>query len=304
MLIQAIEAYLDVRRLSGCELREAERLLRRYADFATARGDTHVRVCTAVDWSLEAGTVGQRRIRMRQVVLFARYARAEDPRHQVPNLGLYARVRTNFQPYIYTPEEARRLVVAAGQLGPPGSLRPHTYRTLFALLFATGLRISEAMSLRFGDVRHDGLFIRQTKFRKSRLVPMHETARTGLEGYIALRHALGGATDHIFISSTGGPLEHSFVHRTFRHVLKAADIGRPPGQPQPRIHDIRHSFAVRALESSPDGRDRIAQHMLALTTYLGHTSVVDTYWYLRATPPLMRDVADACERLLTEEGLP
>jgi integrase len=304
MLMKAIEAYLEVRRLSGCKLRDAERLLRRYADFAAARGDTHVRVRTAVDWSLEAGPVGQRRIRLRQVVLFARYARAEDPHHQVPHLGLLARVPHSFQPYIYTPEEARRLVVEAGRLGPPGSLRPHTYRTLFALLFATGLRISEAMSLRFDDVRNEGLLIRQTKFRKTRLVPLHETARAGLARYIALRHALGGTTDYVFISSTGGPLEHSFVHRTFRALLKAAKIGGAPGQPQPRIHDMRHTFAVRALEASPDGRDRIAQHMLALTTYLGHTSVVDTYWYLRATPPLMRDIADACECLLAEEGKP
>jgi len=295
MLSQLVAAYLEVRRALGFDLDQTERLLRSYVEFATDRGDTHVVSRTALDWCAEAGTAGQRHCRLRRVVLFARYARAEDSRHDVPPGDVFPRVPPQRMPYIYAPEEAARLVAEAERLGPAGTLRPHTVATVFGLLFATGLRVSEALALRLDDVTDDGLLIRKTKFRKSRFIPLHDTARSGLQRYIDLRLRAGTPPDHVFINYHGNPLGHRGLNASFRRARRAAGLERPPDQPQPRVHDMRHTFAVRALESCPDGRDRIAQHMLALTTYLGHSHVSDTYWYLQATPKLMRDIADACE---------
>jgi integrase/recombinase XerD len=295
MLSQLLTAYLEVRRALGFDLHDTERLLRQYVAFATARGDIHVLAKTALDWCADAGTAGQRRHRLRRIVLFARYVRAEDPLHEVPPGNVFPRVPPQRMPYIYTPEEAARLVAEAEQLGPTGTLRPHTVATIFGLLFATGLRVSEALALRLDDVTDGGLVIRKTKFRKTRFIPLHDTARVGLQRYIDLRMPAGRPPDHVFLNYHGNPLGHRGLNASFREARHAAGLERPAGQPQPRVHDMRHTFAVRALEACPDGRDRIAQHMLALTTYLGHSNVADTYWYLHATPKLMRDIADACE---------
>ncbi len=295
MLNQLLTAYLEVRRALGFDLHQTEQLLRQYAAFATARGDTHVLAKTALDWCAEAGTAGQRHHRLRRVVLFAHYVRAEDPLHEVPPGNVFPRVPPQHMPYIYTPEEAARLVAEAERLGPNGTLRPHTVAAVFGLLFATGLRVSEALALRLDDVTDDGLVIRRTKFRKMRFIPLHDTARAGLQRYLDLRMRAGTPPDHVFLNYHGKPLGHRGLNSSFLRARRAAGLERPVGQPQPRVHDMRHTFAVRALEACPDGRDRIAQHMLALTTYLGHSNVADTYWYLQATPKLMRDIADACE---------
>lgn len=295
MLSQLLTAYLEVRRALGFDLNETERLLRHYVAFATARGDTHVLAKTALDWCAEAGTPGQRHHRLRRIVLFACYLRAEDPLHEVPPGNVFPRVPPQSMPYVYTPEEASRLVAAAERLGPTGTLRPHTVATIFGLLFATGLRVSEALALRLDDVKDGGLLIRKTKFRKSRFIPLHDTAQVELQRYIDRRMRAGTPPDHIFLNYHGKPLGHRGLNASFRETRRAVGLERPAGQPQRRVHDMRHTFAVRALEACPDGRDRIAQHMLALTTYLGHSNVADTYWYLQVTPTLMRDIADACE---------
>lgn len=302
MLMPLVNAYLEVRRAMGFDLHHRERLLRQYAEFATDHGETHVQARTAIEWSAAGSTAGVRHARLRSVVLFARYARAEDPRHEVPPGDVFPRVPRQILPIIFTPDESRRIIVAAGQLGTASRLRPHTYSALFALLFATGLRISEALALRFDDVTSAGLVIQKTKFRKTRLVPLHETAEAGLQRYLALRRQAGTPPDHIFINFRGEPLGHRGALQAFKEAIRAAGLERPSGQQQPRIHDIRHTFAVRALEASPDGRDRIAQHMLALSMYLGHSSVASTYWYLQTTPQLMRDISDACEGLLSKGG--
>lgn len=302
MLSQLVTAYLEVRRALGFDLRDTERLLRQYVAFAAACGDTHVRTSTALDWCAEAGTAGQRHHRLRRVVLFARYVRAEDPRHEVPPGDVFPRVPPQRMPYIYSPDEAARLMTAAEQLGPEGTLRPHTVAAVFGLLFATGLRVSEALNLRLDDVTDEGLVIRKAKNRKSRFIPLHDTARAGLQRYIELRLPAGTPPAHVFINYHGNPLGHRGLNSSFRRARREAGLEQPPSQPQPRVHDMRHTFAVRALESCPDGRDRIAQHMLALTTYLGHSHVSDTYWYLQATPKLMRDIADACEAYFEKGG--
>ena len=164
----------------------------------------------------------------------------------------------------------------------------------------TGLRISEALALRFKDVTPDGLVIRETKYRKSRLVPLHETTTSALQGYLAKRCDLALDDDHLFVSRRRRPLSYFTVVDTFHQLLGAAGIPADPDRPRPRLMDLRHTFASRALETCPDGRDNIRRHMLALTTYMGHARVKSTYWYLSRTPQLMGDIAETCETFFKE----
>jgi integrase len=137
--------------------------------------------------------------------------------------------------------------------------------------------------------------IRDTKFKKSRLVPLHETARAGLEHYLQERRSYAPLDDHVFISLRRKPLLSADVDTAFRTV--AAKMGLPRGRGNRRAtpHSLRHAFAVRALQTCPDGRDHITKHLLMLSTYLGHTKAADTYWYLEAVPDLMRGIAERCE---------
>lgn len=144
------------------------------------------------------------------------------------------------------------------------------------------------------DITSDGLLIRKTKFQKTRLVPLHDTAVAGIGQYLAHRQEARRVGDHIFVSDEGQPLVYWKVRSVFRTLLKSAGP-QPSGGRWPRIHEFRHTFAVRALEASPVGRQRIGQHMLALATYLGHVNVDATYWYLETTPELLRDIAIVTE---------
>ena len=296
MLTTLIDTWLATRRASGVALRQYERHLHRFAEFAAARGEDHIRTATALAWALQAGTPGQRRRHFQRVVQLASYLHAEDARHEIPPDCHFPGQRHRPVPYIYTPDEARRLVEVAAQLGPAGSMRPRTMSTVLALLFATGLRISEALALRTADVTADGLVIRKTKFGKTRLVPLHPSAQDGLEQYLHCRRAMAGGDDHVFVSLDGTRLSYGGFRKAWLVVLGQAGLSPRSGARRPRVHDIRHTFAARALESAPDRRDGIARHMLAVSTYLGHSCVADTYWYFQTTPTLMSQVADACQR--------
>lgn len=296
MLTHAVESYLSVRRACGFALTSQGRLLRSFAAFSEARGKEHVCAYTAIEWSGLAPSVHQRAHRLHQVIGFARYIRAEDQRHELP-LAVFGSVRRPRSiPYIFSPEDIVRLVQAAGRSSHP--FRRQTYRTLFSLLSCTGLRVSEAIRLRFEDITPDGMVIRNTKFRKSRLVPLHHTAHVGLERYLEYRRSYAPFDDHVFVSLRAKPLLVKDVETEFRRAVDRIGIRRETG-PRPTPHSLRHTFAVRALEASPDSRERIAEHMLALSTYLGHRGVRSTYWYLEATPELMERIAACSESFVT-----
>jgi len=140
--------------------------------------------------------------------------------------------------------------------------------------------------------------IRCSKFRKSRLVPLHETARVSLERYLERRRPYAPVQDHVFVSLRRKPLLLNDVGRAFQIAIHAIGLPDGPGHARPTPHSLRHTFAVRALQACPDGRDAITEHMLALSTYLGHAKVEHTYWYLEAVPELMTDIADRCERFM------
>jgi len=296
-MITAVESYLAVRRAAGFTLSNTEYLLRSFSAFAADKKQTHIRTATTIDWACQARSVAQRHTRYQTICHFGQYLRVEDPRHESPPPNHFGYRKTRRVPYIYSRGEIDSLVLAATRLPASGSLRPETYAALISLLAATGLRISEALHLLVSDITPDGLLIRRTKFQKTRLVPLHDTAVTGLGHYLMHRQEARCGGDHVFVSNEGQPLVYQKVHGVFRTLLKSAGI-EPCGGRWPRIHELRHTFAVRALESSPTGRQRIGQHMLALATYLGHVNIDATYWYLETTPELLRDIAVVAENFL------
>jgi integrase/recombinase XerD len=302
MLMAAVETYLAVRRAAGFQLTPIEAYLRSFARFATERDESHVVAQTAIAWATTAATEAQRHTRLMSVLRFARFMHAEDPRHELPPAHFFRGWRQRPTPYIFRAEEIQRLVAAAQQLGPPGSLRPHTYSTLFGLLAATGMRPSEARTLQLPDLTPDGLLIRESKFKKSRLLPLHDTTWAALEQYLQRRRRVAGHAPHLFISRRGGKLSHTAVAETFHNVVQAAGILREPGTSCPTLMDLRHTFAVRGLETCPHSREQVGRHMLALTTYMGHAKVASTYWYLESTPELMADIAQRCEAFVAGGG--
>ena len=296
-MITAVESYLAVRRAAGFTLSNTEYLLRSFSAFAADQKQTHIRTATTIDWACQARSVAQRHTRYQTICHFAQYLRVEDPRHESPPPNHFGYRKTRRVPYIYSRGEIDSLVLAATRLPASGSLRPKTYAALISLLAATGLRISEALHLLVSDITPDGLLIRRTKFKKTRLVPLHDTAVTGLGHYLMHRQEARCGGDHVFVSKEGRPLVYWKVHGVFRTLLKSAGL-KPCGGRWPRIHELRHTFAVRALELSPTGRQRIGQHMLALATYLGHVNINATYWYLETTPELLREIALVTECFL------
>ena len=302
MLQRAVNTYVAVRRAAGFALKATAYYLRDLTRFAVARGDTHVVAQTAMAWAAQAPSEAQRHNRLMTLRRFARFMHAEDPRHELPPDAVFCGRRQRPTPYIFRQEEIQRIVAQARQLGPSGSLRPETYSTLFGLLAATGMRTSEARALHCRDVTSDGLIIRESKFKKSRIVPLHDTTRDVLEYYLDRRCRQAGYDPHLFVSLRHGKLSRTAVAETFHHVLKALDIPETPGRPRPRLMDLRHTFAVRALETCPEGRDHVGRPILALTTYMGHAKVESTYYYLENTPELMADIAQCCEAFMSGGG--
>ena len=292
-MLKTIETYLVLRRTTGFAMSNAEYLLKSFAAFATERGQSHVHTQTAIDWAALGPSVAQRDARLKAVCRFVRHVRIEEDRHELPPANHFGARKRRRPPHIYSVAEPGRLIGVALQLRPRDGLRGQTYATLIALLAATGLRISEALKLTIADVTPDGLMIRETKFRKTRLVPLHGTTASALQRYLALRRSLAD-DDPVFIGKRGGPLRYIAVKETFDRLAGKAGIVTATRR-RPRLHDLRHTFAVRVLQSSPVGRSRSGAHMVALSTYMGHVNIYATYWYLEATADLMRDVAAAGE---------
>lgn len=301
MLMAGVDRYLALRRAAGFKLRNTAGMLRSFAAHATERGEDHLRTQTAIEWASAGSTASQRDHRIREANRFARFLRAEDAAHEVPPADIFPCRRSRPPPYIYRPEEVALLMEHAAQLAPKDSIRPHTYTTLFGLLACTGLRLSEALSLRMCDVTPAGVMILETKFRKSRFVPLHPTAATKLADYLTLRQLLDASDPHVFLSLRRRPLIPDLARYAFHEVCTSAGIPRQASRRRPRLQDLRHTFAVRALQACGGGRESAHRHMLALTTYLGHARLEDTYWYLESTPELMTDISSAAERFIYGE---
>lgn len=304
MLSDDVLRYITLRRALGYKLVKAERHLRAFAHFADLRQETYIRTATVNGW-LEAAsrTPGGRGRRLRDLILFARFLHTEDVRHEIPGADLaQPRRQTRPVPYIYCADEIARILDVAGnlRLQKPNPLRREIYVMIFGLIAATGLRLSEALALKLQDIQPDGvLHIRDTKFRKSRLVPLHATVREALQRYLDVRRRRGGGSDWLFPSVRHRQMCSRMVNYTFSCILRRAGIA-PERRPQPRIHDLRHTFATRVLVQCGADRGVVARHFVALSTYLGHADVRNTYWYLEATPQMMTDIASAAETLVGE----
>lgn len=301
MLVNSVKRYIKLRRNLGHGLLQANRLLLAYAQFATRQGDTCIRVSTAVAWATAASTPGTRYVRLNTVVLLARFLHAEDSRHEIPPSHLFPPPQGRLMPYIYSSTELSQLVSASAMLPRTYPLRRATYATLFGLIAATGLRISEALNVRVSDVQTDGvLLIRRGKGGKSRLIPLHPTVVTALNVYLTSRLKLPTTDDHLFLSASMRRISRSMANYTFRRLALHAGIVQTGTRPC-QIHDLRHTFATRSLEKCPKRREDVAAHFVALATYLGHEDITHTYWYLEATPELMTDISNAAEALIGGE---
>lgn len=297
-MLTKVDSYLALRRSLGFKLEKNEQILRSFAEFCGRLGEPVIKAERAIEWSAQAGSPAQRARRLRTIADLADYLRAEEPGHERVPRDRFPGKRLRREPHLFSDEEIRRLLAAAQRLGPRGSLRPLALHSLFALLACTGLRISEALGLKFEHITDDGLFVANTKFRKSRFVPLHPSARLGLERYLLVRRRVEVPHGYVFISLSGRPLRRDKAEHAFLDLLRATGLRSARPAQGPHLHDLRHTFAVRALEAAPSERELVGKHILALSTYLGHAHVSDTFWYLHATPLLMKAMAQASGALV------
>jgi integrase len=290
-LRNALGDYLALRRTLGFKLASVGRLLDQFVNYLDQHGAGIPTTDDALAWANlpTSPSSNWRAIRLSAVRGFAIYLHGLDANVEVPSADLIPRGPDRATPYLYSDAEIRRLLGAASELRP--RLRAATYQTLIGLLVTCGLRVSEAIALNTTDMDRDEelLVIRETKFAKSRVVTLHSTTMARLATYITLRdrtraHALCPA---LLVSGTGTRLHHSNVSLTFAQLTERVGITRRSAACRPRLHDLRHSFAVASvLDWYRTGAD-VPAMMPRLATYLGHTDPKHTYWYLTAAPELM-----------------
>jgi integrase len=247
--------------------------------------------------------------RLKQLRSFTRWLRQFEPRTEVPDDAIFGRLPERQAPHIYSEGEIVDLLAAARRLGPTPGLRGVIFETLFGLIACTGLRISEALTLRVEDVdlTRGMLTIHQTKFAKSRQVPMHPSTIEALRRYRSTRDLSGESAqeDAPFFVGTRGrrwgqPLGERQVHRVFCQLREQLGWRNRGTHHAPRIHDLRHTFVVhRIMRWHAQGVD-IDQAMLSLSTYVGHAMVTNTYWYLSAVPELMGLAAERFESFMAQ----
>lgn len=294
-LTEKVEQYVIHRRSLGFQFRKEEWLLQNFAAFAeslTHQGPLTVELAMRWVCAPTNGSVSYRTIRLTAVRGFAQYLAISEPGTEIPPSGVLGPVRRH-QPYIYSEGEILALIASAQQLTPVDGLRPKTYATLIGLLACTGLRISEALRLTRSDFdeRQNLLTIRETKFYKSRLVPLHPSATTALRTYAVHRDRLvPSQAEQFFITDRGTALRYGTVHRAFHKLCIGLETAKKDQQ-QRRIHDLRHTFACRRLQRWYEMGVDVAHAVTALSVYLGHTKVGNTYWYLTATPELLESAA-------------
>jgi len=295
-----LRGLIDLRQSLGYADKSVISHLALFDQFLVARGNRERRLtreCVEA-WAASDGPLKprSRARRLHTMRLLGRFIAQTCPKSYIPGPAWGPRQSSSFRPHIYTDVELKALLEEAMKLGPSGSLRPQTYFTLLALLYCTGLRISEALELRLSDVdfQEGVLFVRESKFHKSRAVPLHPSTVQGLRDYRRSRDARGHSVDQaasFFVNEWKRPLNYPVVCCTFLAIARRTGIRKPPGHCGPRIHDIRHTFAVRRLLAwYRDGGD-VQARLPLLATYLGHVSIVSTQVYLDVTAELLQEAA-------------
>jgi integrase len=296
-----MEQYLSLRRGLGFKLREAGKLLPKFVNFMEHHQASVITTRLALDWARETSSVQQAECARRLSIVrgFARHRSATDSRTEIPPDGLLPYRPKRARPYVYSNEEIRRLLRAALMLS--GALRPWTYYCLFGLLSVSGLRLGEARNLELKDVdlRAGVLTIRGTKFGKSRLVPLHGSTCRVLADYLARRKrhwASRPVSSYVFVSNWGNRLDGGEIHRTFYTISRQVGLRGVTDSYGPRLHDLRHRFAVMTLLRWYRAGEDAERRLPTLSAYLGHVHVADTFWYLTAWPELMREAMARLER--------
>jgi len=287
-----LDRYLKLRRQLGYKLRVTEILLRNFVRFAAEEGASFITTKLALRWATQSDTPVQRGNRLGMVRRFAEYVSALDARTEVPAQKLLPYQFRRRPPYIYREEEVLELINAASRIAPDNEFKGTILAALLGLLAVTGMRVGEALALERDDVnlKQNLLTIRRAKGNKSRLVPLHPFTGRALQNYACLRDKLfpQPLSPNFFVWERGRRLLHCTVHRWF--LLIACQVGlRQPGDRRgPRIHDLRHYFAIRTLLNWYRADADVEAHLPELATYLGHVHVRDSYWYLSATPELLK----------------
>lgn len=295
-LAKAAAEYVALRRALGFKMVEVSHRLADFVEFARRECASHVTVDVAVRWAklpaqVQPATWATRLGIVRQ---FTEYLSTIDPRTEVPPRGLLPGKYQRKTPYLYKDDEIRRLLQAARGMRSPTGLRAWTYETMLGLLAVTGMRVSEVLALdrRDVDLREGVLAIRQTKCRKQRLVPVHETTRAALLRYARVRDRVHPIpkTEAFLLSEAGLRLNQYSVREIFVRLSRAIGIRTHNGRfgHGPRLHDLRHRLAVNTLVRWYRSDINVERRLPILSTYLGHTKVTDTYWYLQAIPELLR----------------
>jgi len=296
-----VRAYLEHRRALGFKLLVEGRMLEAFGRFSDRRG--HRGPLTkevAVRWAaLPRRSDRLYRARRLEVVrTFARHQSALEPGTQIPPRHLFGPAHRRPHPRQFSPEEIEELMRRATRLA--GSLRPHTFRTLIGLLVCSGLRVSEALRLKVEDVdfAERALTIRESKYRKTRLVPLHSTAVIPLQRYHDRRRRLFPLSETFFVSEAGTPLPLRTADGTFARLREGIGQDQRP----PRLQDCRHHFTCQVLlrwQRSPQG---VVHRVDILSRYLGHSHVTDTYWYLSALPQMMAHATRSFARYHDEDA--
>ena len=295
MMHRHVDRYILLHRALGKKFSAHEKSLHEFADFAGERSAAHITAALILEWAGAASTPNAARIRFDRARALAGFLHGEDSLHEIPAAGLLGRGRRRRPaPYILTPDQIAGIMAEALKVPSRTPIGPLTYHNLFGLLAATGLRISEALSLQCDDLTDDGLMVRSGKFGRSRLVPVHASTRSALKRYLAIRHKVRGVSDDLFVLGHGRAPTKTRAHVVFVRIARQLGYRNPTG-PGPRLHDLRHTFAVRSLEACGNDPQAVLQHMRALSTYLGHVDIANTYWYLEATPVLLRMIALVAE---------
>jgi integrase/recombinase XerD len=304
---QHLDAYFEVRRAMGFDLRRAESRLRSFLAMLKAKGATRITTTLALEFALRSDhrSASTQSGCLSAIRGFARYLSGIDPRTEIPPAALVRREHRP-KPYIYSEDEIDRLLNAAGRhpSRPGYALKPHTLQCVLGLLVVTGMRLSEALELKPENINwSEGIAtIGRTKFQKTRLVPLHESTLRQLRAYARRRDRFFAARPwrqpvrRFFLSTTGQALTSTVIGCDFRLLTRRIGLRTPGARRGPRIHDLRHRFAVATLlRWYRSGKD-VGQLLPMLSTYLGHVFITGTYWYLTCTPELM---AAAGKRLET-----
>jgi integrase/recombinase XerD len=313
-LRKAVDKYVTLRRELGFKLERIETRLRQFLVFMEGKRTTRITTALALEFATQAAHLDPKTKahRLSAVRRFARHHLAADPATEIPPLGLLPGGSKRAHPYLYSEAEILRLLEGA-KTNPswnrfPGSrwgrFQAHTFSCIFGLLAVSGMRVGELLNLQSQDIdwTEGVLTIRRAKFDKSRLVPLHATTLKALAAFVRHRERFLAPLpsrpkpSHLFVTSRGTRLQVGRLNRVFLIISRQIGLRAPDARRGPRLHDLRHRFAVETLLRWCRQGEKPDRLLPVLSTYLGHTHVSGTYWYLSSTPELMRAAGQRLER--------